>query len=69
MLEQFRTLYPRSVQAPFAIARIEELKQLQTVAVVPPVRPLAPPRTEAVVPPAAVPPATIAPCGGRATTV
>jgi formylglycine-generating enzyme required for sulfatase activity len=74
MLEQFRTLYPRSVQAPFAAARIEELKQARIVAVVPavPSRPEpAPPRTVATVPPVApaVPPATIAPCGGGARTV
>jgi formylglycine-generating enzyme required for sulfatase activity len=54
MLEQFRMLYPRSVQAPFAAARIEELKR--TAAVVPPVAP-------------AVPPTTTAPCGGGARTV
>jgi hypothetical protein len=42
MLEQFRMLYPRSVQAPFAAARIEELKQLQTAVVKPPVAPAVP---------------------------
>jgi formylglycine-generating enzyme required for sulfatase activity len=78
MLEQFRTLYPQSVQAPFAAARIEELKRPRTSVVEPPVAPAvprrpapAPPRTAAVVPPVApaVPPATIAPCGGGARTV
>jgi formylglycine-generating enzyme required for sulfatase activity len=40
ILEQFRTLYPGSIYAPFAAARIEELKKLQTAVVphaVPPV--------------------------------
>jgi formylglycine-generating enzyme required for sulfatase activity len=78
MLEQFRTLYPSSVQAPFAAARIEELKRPRMAVVEPPVVPAvpprpapAPPRTAAVVPPVApaVPPATIAPCGGGARTV
>jgi formylglycine-generating enzyme required for sulfatase activity len=78
MLEQFRKLYPRSVQAPFAAARIEELKQQRTAVVEPPVAPAvprrpapAPPGTAAVVPPVApaVPQATIDPCGGGARTV
>jgi hypothetical protein len=33
ILERFRTVYPGSIYAPFAEARIEELKKLQTVAV------------------------------------
>jgi formylglycine-generating enzyme required for sulfatase activity len=74
MLEQFRALYPRSVQAPFAAARIEELaKKAQSAAVVPPVAPAVPPRPapaqRAVVAPSVAPPTTLAPCGGGATTV
>jgi hypothetical protein len=40
MLEQFRTLYAGSVYAPFATARIEELKKVQAAALAPPGKPL-----------------------------
>jgi formylglycine-generating enzyme required for sulfatase activity len=73
ILERFRTLYPGSIHAPFADARIEELKKRQTAVAALPVLPAAPPRPAPVVPavvaPPAVPPAAADPCSGGAVTV
>jgi formylglycine-generating enzyme required for sulfatase activity len=73
ILERFRTLYPSSIYAPFAEARIEELKKLQIAIAPPPVPPAVPPRPAPVVPavvaPPVVPPAASGPCGGGAVAV